>query len=48
MSSPHDILARGVGDDVVIDMNIDKNDLEEEWTIVAFVEKEGVFDKVPL
>ena len=29
-------------------MDVDKNDLEEVETAIAFVEKEGVFDKAPL
>ena len=48
MSSPHDILARVVDDDVAIDMDVEKNDLEEAQNVAAFTEKERVFDKTPL
>ena len=47
MSSPHDILAIGIDDDVAIDMDVDNNDLEKTQTVTTFAEKKRVFDKAP-
>ena len=46
LHSPHDILARGVGNDDA-QMEVDKKDLDEAKAEAFFVEKTGVFDKAP-
>ena len=47
MSSPHDILAKGVDDDNASQMNVDQENLEEVAVAVDIAEKTKVFDKAP-
>lgn len=46
LSSPHDILTKGVEDDEA-QMDVDKDDLEEAHAATTFVKLNGVFDKAP-
>ena len=48
LSSPHDILTRGVEDDATIEIQVDKEDLEKAKVTTSFVEKEGLFHTKPL